>query len=108
MLAVSNAARQDEWEGTAGGSVGVPASSTFETVADYALLYYACGDGTIASLTVPAPSYAIFLADGSTVDATNAGIVALNGDAIGALLSASGSAAVSFIGGRRQRNNRDY
>lgn len=108
LLAMSNAGRLDEWEGTSGGPAGSPVASTFESVADYALLYWTCADGTIASLTLPSPKAAIFLSDGVTVDSTNADVVTLIASVNGSLLSASGSAASAYVGGKRLRANRDY
>ncbi len=108
IAAISNAGRLDAWSATPLGPSGAAVAAVYESVGDYALLSWRCVDGTITTVKVFAPKTAIFLADGMTVDITNAGVAALSFQVIGSELSASGSPAATFLGGIRRRYTRDY
>lgn len=58
------------------GALGTQA--TFGSVEDKAVMTYVAVDGSISRFKIPAPSHAMFLADGMTVDAANTDVVALN------------------------------
>lgn len=106
LLALSNADTQRSWEGpTAVNPAPAPVAATYQNVADYAVLVYT--DGTdLVYITLVAPQASIFLADGETVDPT--AIAVLTGHVVGTVLTGSGSAVTSFVGGFRRRAGREY
>lgn len=103
ILAASNADFVTFWESaeTTNGAP-TPTAATYQPAQPYAQLSYLCADNTIATVLIPAPRLSIFLADQETVNPASPSIVALNGAAIavGGLVGASGSPAVSFLGGK--------
>lgn len=98
LLGKSNADYLDEWEGplNINGSPSVH-NLAYPSVTQSAVLSFLCGDGSIAKVSLPAPQLSIFLADGQTVDATQ--ITGIIGACTGNLVSNTGSAATSFLGG---------
>lgn len=101
LLGKSNADYLEYWEGplVINGSPA-PTAAQYQSVQQSAVLSFLCGDGTIARVALLAPKLSIFLADGITVDSTQiAGIIAA---CTGNLISNTGSAAVSFLGGTLQ------
>lgn len=109
LSALTNAATN----GTSGpySIVVVPtygATATYVDVEDKALLTLKCADGTLHKLAIPSPKSALFLADGQTVDAANAGVVTLITNLTTATVAAtagnrSGSPFTGLIGGQRTR-----
>lgn len=99
VILVSAARPLQDWEGVIDQHAPTPAANTY-LIGDWAILHYACADGTEASLLVPAPLPSLFMADGRTVDPTSA--AALNAAAIGRLASYSGSLATSYLSGYRK------
>jgi len=71
---------------------------TYAEVEDKAVMTYVASDGSIHRHMIPAPIAAIFLADGSTVDKTNAFVVTLNQLMLNA---AAGPTFVSTRGGHQ-------
>lgn len=88
------------------------AVAVYEDVEDKASFTFIASDGTLHRLSVPAPKSTIFLADGQTVDTTNALVTALQ-TAFNVATGASGArvgtralatfSATSLIGGIRLR-----
>jgi hypothetical protein len=102
LLALSQADYLEWWESaTTVNAVAAPAGGTYRPSSIRAQLTFQCADGTQVALIIPSPSLSIFLADGQTVDITNAGIVTLVGDCVGNLESSTGSLATSLLAGRR-------
>lgn len=89
------------------GELGTQA--VFGSVEDKAVLTYIDAQGAIHRYKLPAPTAAIFLADGMTVDPTNTDIVALNTVLLNAaahayfFCSRSGVELNDFVGGLRTR-----
>lgn len=101
IAAISNSAETEHWEGPLViASSPSPTFATYPSIAQQAVLSFRCADNTIARVAVPAPALSIFLADGITVDAST--ITTLITACISQLVSNTGSAAVSFIGGSLQ------
>lgn len=98
LIGHSNADFNSWWEGDLHvNSSPVVSAAAYPQLSPPCILNFLCADGTIATLRLPAPKLAIFLADGTTVDATKiADVIAA---AVGNLLSPSQSLAVSFLGG---------
>jgi hypothetical protein len=97
--AISNAVRTQCWEGPQQLGSGTATAALYQSSSQVVRLTFLCADGTLAEVKVFAPVSTIFLADGVTVDITNAGVVLLAVDAVGNLESASGSKAVSLLSG---------
>lgn len=106
LAAKSNAFRQFSWESAETVGAGPPVAAKYESVGDTADLLYACADNTRLRVRLVAPVSSIFLADGETVDPVQ--IAAITTAVTANLVGASGSLAASFLGGHRQRWNRDY
>lgn len=103
LAAASNAARIRYWESPETTYIGpTPTAAPYLPGRLVAELAYQCADMSEAALRLPAPQVGIFLADGSTVDPANALVIAINAAAIGALVSSTGSPAVTFVSGRLQ------
>lgn len=100
MLACSHADDLEYWEGA-----NVPNGAPTPTVGNYAPatlranLTFVTGTGSQVTLAIPAPDLSIFLADGQTVDITNASIVALVAVAVTALTDGSGNLATALVSG---------
>jgi len=102
LAALSNASVSEFWESAVTASVPAPVAATFQSGADRAALVFTCADGTQTTVIVPAPQLAIFLADGETVDITNAAVATFATNAIALpLTNAAGSAVTALIAGQR-------
>lgn len=106
LLALSNAAGFDCWEGPPSGPFGSATAATYQTVGDYAELVYTDAGGSLVYITLPAPVASIFMADGETVDAT--AIASLTAAVVGLVLTGSGAAVSAFVGGVRRAKLREY
>lgn len=100
-LAVSNADWQQDWEG--GLSVnGTPSPTAAEyspanVVAQF--VFTTTSPGVLVTLRVPSPQIGIFLADGRTVDLTNAAVLTLIAACVGTLCNDAGDTATACIAG---------
>ena len=101
MAAIVGCSHADDfayWEG-----IYSPNGAPAPTVGDYggtnsrAQLVFACADGTAATLIVVAPKRSIFMADGTTVDPTNADVVSLVAAAVVECCNAAGSPFTALI-----------
>lgn len=88
------------WESAESLNTPSPTAAQYLPVKPDAVLYFLCGDGTLAALRIPSPAISGFLADQETIDASATHIATLITACVGNLASASGSLAVSFAGGR--------
>jgi hypothetical protein len=103
ILGASNADFNLWWESTeTANGAPAPVAAVYQGVQPMAQLLYVCADNTIASLLLPAPQAAVFLADKETIDPANAAIAAITAAAIaaGGLISSSGSSATALAGGK--------
>lgn len=105
--ACSRAQIQTTWASDLGAQVGAATTGNYQSCKMAARLNFQTGAGTIVALTIPAPSSAIFLADGITVDPANADVATLLAACIGVLSDPSGSLAVSFVGGTLMPSRND-
>lgn len=98
IIAASHADYLQSWEG-----VNSPNGTPAPTAGDYggtntrAQMVFACADGTASTLIVVAPKRSIFMADGTTVEPTNADVVALVTAAIAECTNANGSPYTAFV-----------
>lgn len=98
IIGCSHADELAEWEG-----VYSPNGTPAPTAGDYggtnsrANLVFACADGTASTLVVVAPKRSIFMADGQTVDPTNADVVVLVAAAISECTNANGSPYTALV-----------
>lgn len=106
MAAVSNAGIIQTWGSTLGVIAPSAVSATYQAVDDWVPLIFQAADSSQASLTLVAPQSGIFLSDGVTVDPT--AIAVLTAACIGHLLTGTGSAVTTFVGGTRRRKLVDY
>lgn len=103
-LALSHADDLEYWEGT-----NIPNGAPTPTVGDYApvtlraRLTFVTAAGLQVSFLIPAPDRSIFLADGQTVDITNAAVVAFVAVAITALTDGAGNLVTSLVSGNLQQ-----
>ena len=88
------------WESPETLNTPAPVAAQYLGVKPDAVLYFTCGDATVAQLRVPAPQVGIFLADQATIDPANAAVITLVAAAVGNLASSSGSLATAFLAGR--------
>jgi len=104
LLAISEADELTSVEGTLTvNSTPAAPGGTYRSVTDEADLWYADASGQLVQVTLPAPDSSIFLSDQETVDPANAGIVTLNGQVIGLVLTAAGGVVTNFVGGIRSK-----
>jgi hypothetical protein len=99
----SEAAVEEWWEGFANFLFPLPTGGRYADVADFARLTFSDSSGSLANLTLPAPSASIFLPDGSTVDSS--AIADVITAAIGNLCSEGGGTVSSYVAGMRVRHN---
>lgn len=100
LLGHSNADVLDWFEGDDNfTSVPSPTFATFPSVFDNARLLFEDGSGNQASITLPAPQAAIFLADGVTVDPS--AIADVITSATTYLVNSAGNVVTTYIGGVR-------
>ena len=105
LQAVSNSGQLQYWESPPVTPANPATAAIYQSNKDQAVLFFQCADATLAQLEIPAPLASIFMADADTVDPANALVILLIAACLapGAeLLSASGSPAVAYTGGRRQ------
>src|SRR5579859_6418678 len=96
----SNAGILEYWESAITvPATPVPFAAAYQSVVDRAVLLFLCADNTLANLIIPAPSLAVFMSDGETIDITNPNVSVLVTAAIGDLQNLSGSPAVAFVSG---------
>jgi hypothetical protein len=100
LAAASNAGELQHWEGDLVASVPAPSAASFPSVQDLAILLYADGAGVQVQVRIPAPHASIFMSDGETVDPGAIG--AISAAVIGHVLTTSGVAVTTFVGGFRQ------
>lgn len=105
LLAQSNAAIQDFWEGTDVFPGGTATFATYPRVRDYASLLFADSLGLETYINLPAPKSGIFLADGVTVNA--AAIAALITAVQAEIVTASLMPVTTYLGGIRRGKNPD-
>ena len=97
MQALCNAQVVECWEGLDEIYTVTPSTADYPTTRVTAVLTFADAIGSTAKLYLPAPSSAIFMSDGVTVDPT--AISSLITACIGSLVAGSGNTVVSFVGG---------
>jgi len=97
----SNADWSTWWASTVTTQTPAPLNLVFPDVRDKAVLTFAdSGSGDMVTATIPAPTDALFLADGETVDpADPTGVIA---DLLAIMSTTGGVAVDTFIGGTRQ------
>lgn len=93
----SNAGVVECWEGVDEFPTALTSVSTYPTVRATAVLTFRDATGSIAKLFLPAPSSAIFMSDGVTVDPSQ--ISDIISSAVGNLISGAGNTVISFVGG---------
>lgn len=104
LLLLSNADEATESEAQIFvNSSPAPIAAIYQSVTDYAELWYSTSINTIIAVTVPAPRLSIFLADGQTVDPANSNVVAASGQIIGVVSDLAGNVATAFVGGLRRK-----
>ena len=106
LALLSNAAPVEFWEGTDVFTGLTPVNGQFPNIADFANLLYSTAAGNLVAVRLFAPKAAIFKPDLMTVDPT--AIAALTTAVLANVLDANGNAVTSYVGGTRQRANRDY
>lgn len=102
MAALQNHSRAGvlNWfEGPEQNLTPTPTGGDFPDVIDLARLTFIDSGGSLATLALPAPNSAIFLADSVTVDPTQINDIITA--CIGHLCSAAGGAVVSYVAGVR-------
>lgn len=106
LFALSNADYLNAVENTlsVNGSPS-PVTAQYPVVSDSAVLLFQDVAGEQVSIQIPAPKGSVFLADQMTVDPT--AVSTLVTAAIGTLVTSSGSAVTSFIGGVRRATSKE-
>lgn len=100
LLGHSNADVLDWFEGVDNFTTSPsPTFATFPSVNDNARLLFEDGSGNQASITLPAPQSAVFLADGVTVDPS--AIADVISAATTYLVNSAGNTVTTYIGGVR-------
>lgn len=85
------------------GPVGYGTTADFPSVEDKAVLTFSAADGSLHRYKLPAPKIAIFEVDTVTVDAAQADIAGAITAVIANVVTASGAAITSYVGGTRSR-----
>lgn len=106
VIAASQADWVSYWESSVSTNVPAPAGGPYLALSLRAVLSFICADNTTAVVRVPAPSTAMFLADGQTVDPAAPLSAAIITACIGALVSSTGSLATAFISGTLEAGGR--
>jgi len=102
LYALSNAGIVESWEGARTPGSPSPTAAAYQSIVDRAALLFLCADNTIMSTIVPAPQLGIFLADGETVDITNAAVATFATAAIASpLTNNAGSPVTTLVNGYR-------
>lgn len=78
-----------------------PVAGQYQSVQDVALLNFQTVPGTSVQLAIPAPQNAIFGANSTVVDPTNALVLAIIAQALGVLADVAGNPATAFISGSK-------
>jgi hypothetical protein len=99
MQALTNADWSLCWEGPLSTQVPSTTAAVYEAGMQRARLVFGAADGTEVDIIIPAPQIGIFLADGITVDSSNANVAQLITDVIANGVSASGSAVTAYLSG---------
>jgi hypothetical protein len=76
-----------------------PSGGVNRSVNQRAALVFVCADTTQVALIIPAPSAAIFMADGETVDPSVTAVATLIGSCLGNLVNNAGSPATTYVSG---------
>lgn len=101
LEALSNASVVEFWESVITPGAPAPVALTYQSVVNRAVFAFACADGTLYNVIVPAPSASIFMADGVTVNPADANVVAFVAAAIAApLCNNAGSPVTAFVNGQ--------
>lgn len=103
LLAASNGDYALYWESAETvNSAPAPTAAQYQPLQPAAQLLFVSADATVATLLLLAPKVGVCLADQETINPGNASIVAIIGaaTAAGGLVSASGSPATAFVGGK--------
>jgi hypothetical protein len=106
LAALSDGSLLDCWEGPTMGPSGTAIAGPYNSVSDEALITYADGVGDLVNIVLPAPDSGIFQADGRTVNP--AAVSALTIAATGRVITASGLAVATYVGGFRQPQRGGY
>lgn len=101
LAAVSVAVPAHYWEGPMSVFADEPTTDQYNSVRDAAGLTFEDDLGCLSEIFLPAPFRSIFLADGKTVDPTNADVETLVAAVLAELIvPVSGLAPSRFVGGR--------
>lgn len=99
----SNAGVLDWFEGPDNALSPSTAAAIFADVADLARLTFTDATGSLATIALPAPQQAIFMADSVTVDpSTIADIITA---AVGHLCTAAGGLVTAYVAGTRNQRS---
>lgn len=107
LQAASNAGIQQWTDGAATVTANATTAGQYDSSQDTAILTFTTAALNAVRVTLPAPPAAIFLADGSTVDATNALIVAIIADVISSVTDSSGNPVTTYVIGVRGFRGKD-
>ena len=104
---ITAAVVREWWEGTSVRDPSPPASSaSYPAISDEAVLFFNDVSGSICTITVPAPKRSMFLADGKTVDSSNADVANLIASALEEILNPSNNLPfLQYISGLYQHSN---
>jgi len=80
---------------------GTPGTTQYHLCQDVALLNFATIPGTSVQLVLPGPLAAVFGANSTVVDPTNALVAAIITQAIGTLADIAGNAVTAYISGSK-------
>lgn len=102
IAALSRADVEQYWEGdlVAPGSPA-PVAATYQSVRVVAELLYQTASGALQKVLIPAPTSAIFMPDGETVDPT--AIAALTVLVLANVTTADGTALTAYVAGVRSK-----
>lgn len=78
-----------------------PTGAQYRLTQDVALLNFATVPGTSIQVTIPAPIAAVFGANSTVVDPTNALVLAVIAGVLGVLTDVAGNPATAYIGGSK-------
>src|SRR5579872_3622825 len=99
LLAVSDADYADWWESALTiNAAPSPVNAQYNSVKDYAVLYFATAGTSLISITLPAPQVSIFFADQETVNP--AAIASLISAVVGTAVDSGGNVATAFVAGK--------
>lgn len=106
---VSTAAIYESWQGELTVFADpIPTSDEYNSVNDYARMWFADDLGNRTSIVIPAPARAIFLADGKTVNASQANVAIFIAAVLTEIIHPQSELLVSsFIGGSLAKGRRE-